>query len=74
MFPLLYYRIKIKTEYGINNFCEVASHLPLEDASDEVIMRVIEHNDELAGALIRTYAKKRIRILVERISFLSYFV
>lgn len=72
MFPPLYYRIKIETEYGTNNFCKVVSHLPLEDVSDEVIMRVIEYNDELAGALIRTYAKKHIRILVERISFVKY--
>lgn len=74
MFPMLYYRIKIETEYDTNDFCEVASHLPLEDASEEVIMRVIEYNDKLAGALIRTYAKKRIRILVERISIIKYFM
>lgn len=63
------YTIQLETEYGITDFCDIHSATPLENATEEEIIKAVEAS---GATMIIYYVKTLKHIYAKRIPTIKY--
>lgn len=66
------YTIQLETEYGITDFCDICSATPLENATEEEIIKAVEASGGIGATMIIYYMETLKHIYAKRIPTIKY--
>lgn len=71
---MYFYTVKTDGEFGIENYCDIMWATSLDEATEEEIIKAVEENGGIGGAMIRIHRENVDRIFVERIRAYQFFL
>ncbi len=71
---MYFYTVKTDGKFGIEDYCDIMWATSLNEASEEEIIKAVEENGGISGAMIRIHRENVDRIFVERIRAHQFFL
>jgi len=69
---MYFYTVKTDGQFGIENYCDIMWATSLDEATEEEIIKAVEENGGIGGAMIHIHMEHENRIFVERIHAYEY--